>query len=258
MRKTKLLALLLSGSLFATPAFAGWTQIVGTGLNGAIANGNGSGGLTQSATFNTAIPAGSFVVLHNATRQGSFAGISACIDSQSNSYTPMAQQVAPGGAAAERIFWTITTAPLSTSDTATCTHGNTATRKYLTAVAWSGQAASPVDAAGTAATGSSNISVGPTGTPSGPGGTNSILMIASAGFDSSGDIVTGEASGWTTFSSGPNDSHAAFKLVSSNVADSYTPSPTGSHNWAVTLAVFDAAAGGGISIGNPMSLTGVQ
>jgi hypothetical protein len=152
-----------------------------------------------------------------------------------------------GNIVAERIFYSITTIDLPLGGTISCLFNNSGTRKDITAVAFSGAAASPVDAASTIAQNTSTtVSAGPTGTlacPSTSG--NCEVIIVGLGWDSNNTAFTTEAAGFTNLGLQSFDQSTAIKLVTANTAITYTPTVTASsRSWNVALVGFEAATGG--------------
>lgn len=237
---------LVSPALFValcTPAYAGLTQIIGTGTGGNIGLHTSTSATTEAMTVNVAVAAGSMVIIGTDIRTGQ---TNSCTDSEGNSYSSRADL--QNGLAGVRFFFNpaIITA-LTTSDTITCTFAQNTANKGVVALAFSNANATQPDASSVTATGSSTIfAAGPTGTLGCPGGgANCEVVIALSGYANNPTVFTEDIG----FTSAGNIlfGRIAFSIKSASTAVSYAPLMTmSSGQWVVDLAGFEAASSGGL------------
>jgi len=262
VKLNRLLASFIFGSFVtASPALAGIALINGGGVGGRIgANSVGGGNASVSITSTVDVPPGSLVVMEAGMRAN--ASFSGCSDSAGNSYTLVGMQT--GAPIANYTCYSITTIDLPIGSTYTATSANTSAKAVIVG-AWSGvDQASPHDSAsvgttsptaGTGGTGTA-ISIGPSGTPACPGGTNCSLQIGVFTDTSAGTIT--EDPNFTSFAGTSNTSPVpdfTYRIASSTATISYAPTMSVSGGWAAQLQIFKAASGGSAPVCT-MSLTG--
>lgn len=240
------------------PVSAGIAQIVGSGTGGSIGTANAaSGGTTVVVTTNTSVPAGSLIVVALGVRvvNGTYSG---CADSAGNTYATPLNKTAPLAQATSTTY-SYTTSTLNSGGTITCTSPNTS-NKGMVVAAFSGTDPSPLDAASATPTNGNNstIAVGPTSTLACPSTTGNCELLFAAWSDGNIGTITEDAAftnlGTQTGNSG--NTHAAFQLVTSNSAISYSAANSSSGNWAAYLQAFKAATGGGTTLQGGMLLRG--
>lgn len=239
-----LLAGLLLVFAFAAPAQAAVALIAGTGTGGLLTGASGSATTTQTATTTADVPPGSLIAVIGSIR-GSSLTINSCSDSAGNIYVADTANVSttlPN----IRVFRSGATAnDLPNGGTISCVFSSTATRKQIQVWAFSGQAASPLDAASTTASGTTGSAtpVGPTGTLSCTAGAGCEVVIAAMSYANTPSVFTEDAAFTTGGITG--DQRSAFSIRSTSAAVTYAPTITASSGaWAATLTGYVSAVGG--------------
>lgn len=250
----RLLALALGLCLWAAPALADITQIIGTGATGQLSPVAYTTAASNPQNITAAVGAGNLVVA--IVQSFDTSPTLGCSDAAGNTW-----QKATNGAfrasAATEIWYSFTTNNLANGATITCT-ASVHTNGFTTNIVGFSGTTSAVDVTATPTTGSAtSTTVGPSPTlacPSTSGGTGCEVCISGVVFNSTGTI-TSDAT-WTSIgtASGLSGSWAnGIKIVAANTALSYTGSTAVSAAFAGAMACFKAAKGSG----NRLGLVGV-
>jgi hypothetical protein len=251
----RLLTLALGLCLFASPALAGFTQVSGTGVNGAVFDTAFKSGASGGVATTVAMNAGDLAIIvmqENGTSTRNYNCANAD-GSGSNTWQAAAGKADTTWAGVE--FWySVLSVGVSSGTTLSCSTTISGGGFLITAAAFRPTGTASFDTNATAATGGgasvTTITSGPTPTLACPsGGANCDVCVGAsswgAGNPSSDATFTtfgGTGSGvpWTD----------AFKRVSATTAQSYTATNASSNQAAAVLACFkDTVAGGGSSYG---------
>ncbi len=234
-----LLASVLAWALLAAPAPAALAIISGTGTGGALAGANTNANqATVTATLTASVPSGSLVIV-GCMYRGTGSSVTSVTDSQSNTYSAGQAGVNTPGTT-NRIFYAYTTHALTTSDTITCTFGNTTTNiKFINSVAFSGAASSPYDSSGSATPTTGTTSLSPTATTNTLSQSNEVVVGLVASLAGTVSLEGGTGT-WTSLGSITNTSslHMAYQIVSSTTALTYSPTLSTLTSWIEFLQGF--------------------
>lgn len=234
----KLFALVLSAGLWAPPALAGITQIVGTGVGGAISN-VGFGNASQAMTTTAAVPPGSLAICIVETFDTS--PTLGCSDAVGNTW-----QAAPNGAfranAGTQIWYSYTKNNIPNGSTITATNSIGTNGTEAQVLAFAGTHITPYDVSPVGTTGSgTSVTVGPSPTLTCPGTVTGCEVCVSGTIWNSAGTITRDGTWTATTSPGPGASNAnGFKIVSATTALSYTGSTSASAAFAGAMACFKA------------------
>jgi hypothetical protein len=248
----RILALALGLCVFASPALAGFTQVSGTGMNGAVFDTAFKVGTSGGVATTVALNAGDAVVLiiqENNTGTSTYSCANAD-GSGTNTWT-----LAPGdahqGSAGSGLCYSILTNGISSGTTLTAS-SSVSGGFLLTSVAFRPAGTASFDTNATAATGTNgtSVTVGPTPTLACPGGAaNCDVCVGAVEWTGAGTTAS-DATFTTTGGTGAGNPWVnAFKRVSATTAVSY--SATNNNNpFGGALACFkDTVAGGSSSYG---------
>lgn len=249
MLKRLLLASLLSWLALVAPALAGIAYISGADINGSIAfanAGSGANSLVATLPSGSSLPAGNLGVILIPMRTANTP--TGCIDSKGNSWSlyPTGGVVSNGVTALRALYSNIGTS-LVAGDTLTCNFNSTSASKSIILLGFSGQNATPLDAASTTANAASGTTyTATTGTPTCTGGGAGCGVAIGIETPANGGTITPDA-GFTVVGvfTGVN-AYVQYKLISAASAVTWSVSSSGSSGaWSLLLPVFNAAAGGG-------------
>lgn len=236
----RLVAIVAGFGLVASPAIAGLTQISGSGTGGNIATAttaSGSGGF--STTLTASVGVGNLIVI-SVTQRGSTGTAWSCTDdagspgtfpgSSANTYT--AGNATPYNTSTvttvQTFYSVLTTALTSTTNSIKCTTGAAVSTAFV-ATAWSGNAAagSVYDASAYAqsgaASGITDLNVGPTGTLA-QNCSNGELLVITAASQSAVTLTT--VTPVTMTNATGNSFNRGWYLAGSNAAFTWTPTVT--------------------------------
>jgi hypothetical protein len=239
----RFIALFAAFCLSVSPAFAGITQIVGTGTGGNI-GAAGSNTASQTVTIATSgavsVPTGSLVVVTVGYRGTTTTG---CKDNANNTSFTAGTNFTAGGWSVQVYYYIVgATAYTSGTTTITCTAG-AAQNMAIIASAWSGAAATPYDVGATAnATSVAPNSVGPTATLA--CNTTAGELVIGSMTNGSGVAFSSEGSGFTSMGTlaSQQETHSAYQIVNSNAAVTYAPSYAASSTWLGRVDTFKATS----------------
>lgn len=262
----RFLALFLASLLWCSPALAGWGPITGGGTggligNGACASGGSCPGTTSIISSASAVdvPLGSFVFVA-ITGRSTNAGVTACTDSNGNTTTGGGNKSNPPTGQTLNWAYGITTIDAPPGTTWTCNTVTTQARGIMVG-AWTGAAASPHDASGSATpTAGTGTAMAITGNALAcPGGGANCELVIAAWTNHTLGAQSGQTAGFTQFgcltTSGSNIC-LAYQIVSATTALSYASTNASSDVWAMALEAFTAATGGATVCKRSLGLVG--
>lgn len=231
------LALLL---IFSVPAYSAVALINGGGTGGLLASGTNNSTITTVVTAATTVdaPIGSLITIGLGVRTGA-STYTGCVDTAGNTYSTPINKSSGGGESAS-FSYALTTIDLPIGSTFTCTSAATGSKGIMVA-AFSGAAASPLDAASATPTAGNGtaVSVGPTGTLACPASGNCEVLIGFFATFAAASVT--EDAAFTTFGSltaNASNTHMAYKIVAVNTAITYAPTNATSGFWAAFLEAF--------------------
>lgn len=235
--------------LLSSPAFAGFTQVSGTGTGGAVFNTVFGGGTTATAATTVALNIGDIVALipqdaNTGTRNYSCASA----DGLGNTWQAATGSKDDNNGAGDEIWYSKLTVAIPSGTNLTCSTNSAGF--LLTAVAARPAGTGAFDGTGPGPGGGAGTSVtaGPTPTLACPSGAaNCEFCVAGATWHAAGTTAsdatyttvggTGAGNPWTD----------AIKFASATTALSYTATNTSSANYAATLVCFKDTPAGGVT-----------
>ena len=257
----RLIALLTAFCLLGSPALAsGLTALNGGGTGGAFASTSVStavASITSGATT-VDIPVGSLGVIFVGWRAGAGVSITSCSDTAGNTWSSGAVSNSQSNATT-RIYYTVSTIDMPIGTTFTCNLSSASSSiKAVEVMAFSGPAASPFDANANASGSSTGaITVGPVpsaGTLACNGTSDEVVVSVVSMLNGAAPTNLGSFTSLGYIS----DMFAAYQIVNSNVAVSFTPTLTGSSgNWSAQIQGFKASTCPASAANHTLLLMGV-
>jgi len=245
----KFLATLIAWALLSSaPAFAGAIALIsGTGSNGAQSNLTFNAGTSLTLNFTSSVPSGSAVVVFMSNNSsGTVTGGFSCTDTQSNTYTNKGF-VQGNAAAAVQTNWSLTTHPLTSSDSVTCTQSSGASGITGQHAAFSNvnNLSTTNNYAGNATTSTvTSLSTGSTGTlQCATGTTGCELIVCNSVWRNSGTMAVD--AGFITLSAGSSTVWGTgYKIQANNTAVSCTNTNTTADRAAIEVVAFNSNSSG--------------